>query len=443
MAIVKREYTLDAFWNSNDLLDMVETALTDVGYHAAAQTGTVLTFTNTAGTTILSEKGKRYLVKQSSTSGSGVYSTWDVYRNPATGAISAVTLVNGGKNYEAANTITIAGADIGGATPTDNIVITASTVSGSFGTASTWYDKDTASPYTWGVCCVNNDETKKMGQTYYSFYTPANPSINPTLYMRAGAGFQTTTNVFNGVAGLDWFSAATVFSTTQQHFSQVVAKSNATSLRLVTFQSGVDSNFVVFQFSDTLKYGDVYRNPFFLSKYSTGTQPWSLDDCFTGSVYEISKLQVTNVSEAIIAIQTPTATLGKRQGEWAYNGLQGTYALYRGLIGYYESAYGKRTAGGNQVYPGIYQRSDFDLIHSGVEYNPVITGLPICNVMLPVPYFLPADFGIVEVLGTNTISHKDLLSVGATAKWRVLQYGNNQAAVTYNTAMAFVCKTVD
>lgn len=451
MAVTRREYNISAFWNSDDLLNTLQTALADVGFHAAAQTGTILTFTNTAGTTILSKKGMRYLVKQSATSGSGVYSTWDIYRHPNTGAISTVTLVNGGENYAATNTITIAGADIGGATPTDNITITVSTVSGSQGTTSTWYDADTSSPYTWGVCCVNNDKTKKMGQTFYSFYTLANPTANPILYIRAGAGFQSTTNVFNGVSGLDYYSTNAVFSVTQQGWSQYIAKSNATPLRLVTFQSSLDTNFVVFQFSDVLNYGDVFRNPFILSKYNSATQPWSLEDCFTGGIYEIGKTTTAPAAasayDASIYSYINTGVMGKRQGEWGYGSAQGTFAANRSLFGVYESLYGRRfnipTTGPYTFYPVIYQRSLHDLAHLPLEYNPVITGIPICNVMLPVSYFMPNDFGISEIIGTNTVSHGDLIGIGATTKWRVLQFSNNQAAATYNTAIAFVCKTVD
>jgi len=460
MAVTRREYNLSAFWNSDDMLNIIETALSDIGFHAAAQTGTILTFTNTAGTTILGEKGKRYLVTQSATSGSGQYCTFDIYRNPATGAISAVTLVNGGQNYANGNTVTIAGASIGGTTPTDNITVTASTVSGSQGTTSTWYDKDTSAPYTWGVCCVNNDITKKMGQTFYSFYMPANPQINPTLYIRSGAGFQSTTNVFNGVAGLDYFSTNIVTTPTQQGFSSVVSKGNSTPLRLVTFQSGIDSNFVIFQFSDVSKYGDVYRDPFILSKYNTATQPWSLDDCYTGGIYSVGKISQTSSSDAQIFTTIALATAGKRQGEFGYaSPLQGTYATYRGLFGIYESVYGRRTSGVNLFSQAIYNRTDFDFIHTGVEYNPVITGIPICNLMLPAPYYMPADFGVVEIVGTNTSSHGDLVTVGATTTWRILQFGNNQESVAiafatqiaaklpsnipYNSCIAFVCKTID
>lgn len=201
----------------------------------------------------------------------------------------------------------------------------------------------------------------------------------------------------------------------------------------------------MFQFSDVEKYGDVFRDPFFLSKYNTQTQPWSLDDLFTGGVYSIGKSMATNTADCNIFITLIGANLPKRAAEWGYAGGTGTGA--RNIVGYYESVFGKRmlgsTTAANVVYPTIYLRSSLDLIHSSLDYSPIITGLPICNVLVPVPYYLPADFGITEVIGTNIISHRDLISVGSITKWRVLQYANNQNAQTYNSSIAFLCKVVD
>jgi hypothetical protein len=442
MAVTRREYNLSSYWNSNDLLDVLETALADVGFHSATQSGTILTFTNTSGTTISGEKGKRYLVKQSATSGSGVYATFDVLRNAATGAVAAVTMVNGGKGYSASNTITIAGADIGGSTPTDNLTITVSTVSGNQGSTTTWFDKDTASPYTWGVCCVTNDETKKMGQTYYSFQLPANPAFAPTLSIKAGAGFQSSTNVFTGVTNLDFINNGP--NATSPHFTQIISRTNATPLRLVTFQSAVDTNFVVFQFSDIEKYGDVFRDPFIISKYNSATQPWSLDDCFTGAVYNVGRAAIANTADTQLQISTLAGGMSKRCGEWGYSGWP--TVVTRTIFGIYESVFGKRintTAALNTTQPSIYQRSLNDLTHQPLEYNPVITGIPICHTMIPAPYYMPDDFGITEVIGTNTIAHRDLIKVGETTEWRVLQYGNNLNAVTFNSSLAFVCKVTD
>lgn len=454
MAVTVRTYQVNSglpLWNSNHVLDTLQTALADLGYHAGAQTGTILTFTNTVGTTIAAERGKRYLVKQFSTSGSGQYAVFDILRNSSTGAVGTVTLVNGGINYVNANTLLIKGSQIGGVDTTDDLTITVSTVSGSQGTTSTWYDADTASPYTWGVCCVNIDQTKRMGQTFYSFYMAplTAPTQSPVLYIRSYPSWQSTTNVCNGVSGLDFFSTNAPTTTTQQAFSQVIASSNAVPLTLKVYQSGIDNKFAVFQFSETSNYGALYRWPFFLSAYTaTATQPWSLDDCFTGGIYHIIKSQASSTYDANIAIQLAGATMGKRQGEWGYHGIQTTFAGLQSINGTYESIYGRRIVGTLTTnvpvnFPVIYQRTNNDLIHFGVEYNPVITGIPICHTMVPCPYFIPADFGITEIVGTNSLEYGDLVSVGATTKWTVLQFANNQSVATYNGAIAFVAKTVD
>lgn len=406
MAITTRTYDVRSglgFWNSDDVLNTLQTAFSDLGWHAAGQTGTILTFTNTAGTTVA-----------------------------------------------AANTILIKGSQIGGVDTTDDITITVSTVSGSQGSATTWYDVEAATPASWAVLCVNNDETKKMGQTCYSFYIAPNTTAlaSPvTLYINSAPGFQTTTNVFNGVAGLDYYSTNTPNSTANYRWFQTISKSNATPLRLYVYQSGIDTNFAVFQFADVSAYGDKYSNPLIFSKYSSTTQPWSLDDCFTSGIYEIYRNQAVNTYDCGIYSYLHTTTMPKRQGEYGYASGQGT-ANTRFLAGYYESNWGKRfgvaaaTALTSQL-PTIYGRSLADLCHSSLEYNPVITGIPINNVMVPVPYYMPADFGITEVFGTNTVAFNDLISVGATTKWKILQYANNISAPTYNSSICFVAKTVD
>jgi len=206
------------------------------------------------------------------------------------------------------------------------------------------------------------------------------------------------------------------------------------------------ARFVIFQFSDVDKYGDVYRDPFILSKYNTATQPWSLDDCYTGAVYTLGKSPAQNTADSSINLNTVGLSLPKRCGEWGYSGYPVGATGGRTIIGYYESIFGRRLLSGStavtNTYPVIYQRSLFDLTHE-FEYNPVITNIPICNTMVPVPYYIPNDFGITEVIGTNTIAYGDIIKVGATTQWKVLQYGNNMTATTYNSAIAFVAKTVN
>lgn len=453
MAITTRTYDVRGgagFWNSDDVLSTLQTALADVGFHAPAQTGQILTFTNTAGTTIATSKGKRYLVSQYSTSGSGVYATFDIFRNAHTGAIQTVTLVSAGKNYAVSNTLLIKGSTIGGVDGTDDITITVSTVNGSQGSNTTWFDVDTNAPATWAVACVNMNEQSKLGQTYYSFYIPGNTTSvanNITLYMYAGTGFNPSSNVFIGVSGLDYYGSNSPTNTTYHHHAIIISKCNANPLRLITYQSTVDPNFVVFQFADVSVYGDLYRNPFVLSKYNSATQPWSLDDCFVGGIYEIGRNNSVNSYDCSVYFWLQTSTIPKRQAEYGYAGAQGSINT-KNIYGHWESVHGKRfNAGGStgmsSTYPTIYQRTLMDLAHTSLEYNPVITGIPLCHVLLPVPYYIPSDFGITEVIGTNILAFNDLISVGATTKWKVLQYANNLNSVVYNSGIAFVAKTVN
>lgn len=454
MAVTQRNYDILPGWDSGHVLDTLQTALADVGYHAPAKTGIIQTLTSVSGGgTLASQRNRRYLVRQTSTSGSGLYAAFDVRRD-RTGAIvlANVTIVNGGQGYAGTNTIVIAGADIGGTTPTDNLTITVATVSGSQGSTTTWHDVDTTVPPAWAVCCVEIDLTKRLGQTIYEFgISPATADTNRRYFlsMRSSPGWRPDTNVHHGVAGLDFPTAGTVNATAQITNQIEFAKSNQNPLRLTTYQSGIDSNFVIFQFVEIGKYGEVYRVPFFLSKYQSATQPWSLDEAFTGGIYIIDRIAAVSTFDTAIAITTNGATMPRRMGEAGYaSGVHAVYPL-RPIRGIYESNYGKRqltvgaTSALTQDFPTIYNRTNADLTQFNLEYNPVITGLPICNVMVPVPYYIPADFGITEVLGTNNIAFNDQISVGATTRWRVIQYSVNLNVPNYVSSMAFVARVVD
>ena len=89
--------------------------------------GEILTFTRTSGTTLSNRQNRIYSGVASTTTGSGVGATFTVTRS-ATGAVSNVTVVNGGYKYAVNNTVRILGSSIGGVNTVDDIVITVSTV---------------------------------------------------------------------------------------------------------------------------------------------------------------------------------------------------------------------------------------------------------------------------------------------------------------------------
>ena len=121
----------DAPVNTADLDDNVAadvtTTITISGQPANQSTftpaGAILTFTEGAGTTLVGEADETYTAV-SVDSGAA---TFTVVRD-INGDIDSVTLVAAGSGYSAADTLTIDGADIGGVTTTDNLVITVDTV---------------------------------------------------------------------------------------------------------------------------------------------------------------------------------------------------------------------------------------------------------------------------------------------------------------------------
>jgi hypothetical protein len=123
-----------------------------------APAGVILTFTESAGTTILAEADEEYVGVTGVADGDGEGATFTITRSE-TGAIDTVILTDGGTGYVDGEEITINGADIGGVTGDDNLVITvdiASTAAASFsvtaaGQATLEYQwqRQTASGTTW------------------------------------------------------------------------------------------------------------------------------------------------------------------------------------------------------------------------------------------------------------------------------------------------------
>lgn len=85
--------------------------------------GSITNYTVSAGTTILGQANQTYTAV-SVDNGSA---TFTVVRG-ANGAVSSVSIVGVGFGYSANNTLTIDGADIGGVSTTDDLVVTVTTV---------------------------------------------------------------------------------------------------------------------------------------------------------------------------------------------------------------------------------------------------------------------------------------------------------------------------
>lgn len=100
--------------------------LTNVGPLASPTVG-IATIGTVNGTTVAGQANQVYTNVASTATGNGTGARFTVTRS-GTGAVSAVTLAVAGSGYSVGDTITIAGASMGGATPADNITFTVATV---------------------------------------------------------------------------------------------------------------------------------------------------------------------------------------------------------------------------------------------------------------------------------------------------------------------------
>lgn len=107
MAVTTRNYSISQATPAG-VINALETAISDLGWHEPSVNGYLLTFTNSPGSTISTEQNKRYLVTANATTASaGNGAVFDVLRTQ-TGAISAVTLVTGGSEYYTRGLINVA-----------------------------------------------------------------------------------------------------------------------------------------------------------------------------------------------------------------------------------------------------------------------------------------------------------------------------------------------
>jgi hypothetical protein len=312
------------------------------------------------------------------------------------------------------------------------------TFKASNGSTSTWFDSDIfATPLTstFGVAKITNAANKKLGTTYWGFFAttttaPQQPvgGIGPTLYIRSMPGYNSSTNVSQGVSNYDWFSAAAVNTTATYNLVTRVSSSPLVSLKLRVRQSGVDPNFASFSFIE----GNNNRNPFYLSKYNNNTQPWDLDDVFLGSAYEVLANVAFNTSDAAITPRTKMSGLPKRQAESGYGAYFQTNAT--SLLSTTTSF---RTSTGNRSLPAplesygdimFYTRVKGD-IQSNVETQAIFKNVPICPAFAPVPYYLPEDFIISEIPYGNA-NLGDKLVVSPTEEYTIIQFAINQITFT-------------
>ena len=301
-----------------------------------------------------------------------------------------------------------------------------------------WFETDTITApqtYSWAVGKIKNGNGK-LGSTFWLFYVGYGTGFynNIILQARPLTGFNPLTNTAQGVFGLDWLGLTAATSVTATHYVQTVASSPFVSTTLRTRQSNVDTNFATFGFFE----GNNNRNPFFISKYNTNIQPWSLNDVFLGGITEIFQTPLFNTFDAGILFRT-RMNVPKRMAEAGYS----NYNIAVG--GAYTNTY-FRSVTGNRIITApvaayddisLYSRQLGDIQTSVTTSYPVYKTIPINPYFLPVPYYLPEEFVMVELPWLNA-SIQDTITVSPTEIYTIIQIATNQTTLT---SLAFAVRT--
>ena len=320
----------------------------------------------------------------------------------------------------------------------------------SYGSTTTWYDKNSTGAPSAAVLRLEVDNTKKYGVCHNTFFVNAN-----NIYMNGYSGYFPisdnrypnyksssidTSNDYHGGHGYEHRAAGAqyldrgqgdIFSSNKGYLYNVTGSTydgldydNAMSvsslpssytgyqLDLQIYQSGIDPNFAVFSWklptlSATTISGTTYGT-FFIHNFNSSL--WDYDHVYLGTASRIDHRSSGNISgndEPYLRIYTmleanTTARrsalhgygqgTGYRYDDWrsqayaAYNPHNSPYFYYRHSTGDVDYT--------NQMTPN--SSSQQDKIDTGAAYNAVIKGIPLSTYLWPCPYYLPDDFVFIQ-----------------------------------------------
>lgn len=306
----------------------------------------------------------------------------------------------------------------------------------SSGNQINWFtlDRYTAPSTTaWAVGKIKNSDDR-LGCTFWLFNVTLSGN-QPLLSVKPMTGFNPVTISAQGVSNFDWYSNALATNVTGAPLTMIMGSMLNQPMTLRTRQSGTDSNFATFSFFD----GNNNRSPFFISKYNSGSQPWSLNDVFLGGAYEVFQSPTYATNDAYISMRIRMTSVPKRQAEAGYGpyGLSATAAYF---LPVFRATSGSRAQAAPVAMTtdlSVYLRQDFDIqngINDGIK---IYKNIPINPLWYPISYYLPDDFGIVEI-PWKFAAVGDTITIGAET-WAIVQAGVNQ---TTQTAICLVARTV-
>ena len=229
---------------------------------------------------------------------------------------------------------------------------------------------------------------------------------------------------------------------------QTVASSNNYLLDLNVYRSGIDTNFCVMSYRQpTLSSTKLRDNTFYTWIPHNFTTPiWDLDNVCLGGITRIEpgtseNQQVQLVIETINYGSAQNAQYNLRIAEAPYDrlndGIQSTYVsnLAIGSPDSYTYSYNPKIYNRDSTYDtnGNTGAGATVTVNAAANYNAVIKGIPLNAMMVPSPYNMPEDFGLIDFAydaPSVNIQQGDTITIDGTEVWTVIQGCYNQTTTT-------------
>lgn len=229
------------------------------------------------------------------------------------------------------------------------------------------------------------------------------------------------------------------------------ASSNSYQLDLNLYRSGIDPNFAVFAYKQpTLSSTDLSDNNFQVFFFHNFTTPiWDLDYLYLGGATFITPDTNPSIVPKITFntyLCPDNAIYGKRSAEWGYSSSAANN--YKTSV-YESSSYQNDSLDETTLYYRTAANSlgGYDLttntLNSNTFYNAVIKGIPLSTQMMPIPYYLPDDFVLIDFqINTPSVNVQqgDTITISGSEVYTVITGSYNQTTTT--RGIAFCARTV-
>ena len=482
MAISTNTFTINSGYTKQQMITQIESAFTWLGWHDKCDHTGIVTGLVDYGMYQDDDPGDTafyahyYSAEQTSTTGVGTGASFYMrryYGNP-----NSVYVNKPGIGYTDGEYLTFApgeasrpesGIGWGCTVFVDNSV--------SYGTTTNaFYTKnvDANVTYPYGVLRHKIQDNKKYGVTYRAFQAnnttqiehQAGPFFHPLDVDPTGNedfhGGQSSSHYVPRFCGDRWLDTRWMPDDSyggryngpkSQYFSgtdgaHTVASSNTFQLDLNVFRSGIDPNFVVMSYRQpTLSSTKLRDNTFYTWIPHNFTTPiWDLDNVCLGGITRIEpgtseNQQVQLVIETMNYGSAQNAQYNLRIAEAPYDrlndGIQSTYVsnLAIGSPDSYTYSYNPKIYNRDSTYDtnGNTGAGATVTVNAAANYNAVIKGIPLNAMMVPSPYNMPEDFGLIDFAydaPSVNIQQGDTITIDGTEVWTVIQGCYNQTTTT-------------